>query len=412
MKKLLFFILAATLLLGTLSMSGCVPDTGINNIYETDEEGNYVTDEDGNRKVIRQPNENPSTDGYDAEITFFGALPAAFGWLFFHLYTFTGENYILTILIVAIMLKIVLFPLAMKQQKNNVKQAKFRPIELAIIKKYKGRTDQAARMAMQNEMMEQKRKAGVSMFGGCLPLVVQMPIVLALFSIINNPLRFIARFTGEQILAIENVMIAGGYTGSMNRQMNLVNWVRGNWNTVVEGYGTVGERLYSYGISYDCLPNFYVLGMDITYSPWSRLLSPLILVPLVSFGISFLMSRVMRKYTYRPPMPEGQGPNMMKAMEMSMPLMTTFFAFTFPAAIGIYWIFQHMTQVSSQFINAKLFPLPTFTEEELKAAEREYLGKSGGKKKKSASKPDIEGTVDGEPKPRGRSLHFIDEDEE
>jgi len=387
-----------------------------NMVYVTDEYNNRVTAEGGGYEQVRGPNTENTTPGHDHTGGIFDMLPAAFGWLFFHLYSFTSDNYILTILIVAVLLKIVLFPLAIKQQKNNVKQAKFRPTELAILKKYKGRTDQNSKMAMNNEMMEQKRKAGVSMFGGCLPLLVQMPIILALFNIINHPLRFIARFTGEQILAIENTMLAHGYGGNFNRQMDLVNWLRGNWNTIIDGYGTVGERLYNYGITYECLPAFSVFGVDITESPWAALTSwntanlLLIVIPVLSFAISFLMSRVMRKYTYRPPMPEGQGPNMMKAMEYSMPLMTTFFAFTFPGAIGIYWIFQNMTQVSSQFINAKLFPLPTFTEEELKAAEREYLGKNSGKKKKS-NKPDVEGTVDGEPKPRGRSLHYIDEDE-
>ena len=74
---------------------------------------------------------------------------------------------------------------------------------------------------------------------------------------------------------------------------------------------------------------------------------------------------------------ESQGS--MRGMNIFMTAMTTFIAFTVPAAIGIYWLFNNLLGMLQQFILAKAIPLPKFTEEDYKRAERELLGKSANK---------------------------------
>ena len=88
-----------------------------------------------------------------------------------------------------------------------------------------------------------------------------------------------------------------------------------------------------------------------------------------------------------------------------MPALSTFFTFMFPAVLGIYWIFNNLLGTVQQFILNKIMPLPVFTDEDYKKAEKEYnKGKDGGKKKVSA-------TVSDPSKPRAKTLH-CDEDEE
>ena len=91
----------------------------------------------------------------------------------------------------------------------------------------------------------------------------------------------------------------------------------------------------------------------------------------------------------------------MKIMDLSMPLMSVFFTFMFSGAIGVYWIYQNVLNAVQTVIIAKTMPLPTITEEEIKAAERQLAGKAP----KNARELDPN-------RPRPRSLHHIDDDDE
>ena len=88
----------------------------------------------------------------------------------------------------------------------------------------------------------------------------------------------------------------------------------------------------------------------------------------------------------------------MAIMDWSMPLLSTFIAYTVPATLGVYWMFQNILGTLQQVILAYVLPLPKFTEEDYKKAEKEMNGK-GGKVKKSGEKKKV------------RSLHHIDDDD-
>ena len=96
----------------------------------------------------------------------------------------------------------------------------------------------------------------------------------------------------------------------------------------------------------------------------------------------------------------------MKIMDLVSPVMCTYFAFVVPSAIGIYWMYRNILAFVQQFVLSKLYPTPKFTEEELKEAEREYMGKS---KKPSGSGTKTERDPN---KPKPRSLHRIDFDDD
>ena len=93
----------------------------------------------------------------------------------------------------------------------------------------------------------------------------------------------------------------------------------------------------------------------------------------------------------------------MKVMMYAMPLLSGYFAYIVAAAIGIYWIFRNLLALLQQIILSKAMPLPVFTEEDYKAAEREMYKTQVRKKEKGERDPN---------RPKVRSLHHIDDDDD
>ena len=98
------------------------------------------------------------------------------GWIIKISYSLT-HNYAVALFLFALILQIILFPLGIKQQKNSVKQASLRPKEMAIRKKYAGRTDKPTQQKLNQEIMELYQRENFNPMGGCLPLLIQLPIL-------------------------------------------------------------------------------------------------------------------------------------------------------------------------------------------------------------------------------------------
>ncbi len=104
-------------------------------------------------------------------------------------------SYALALLFYALVFKVVLLPFNIKQQKNQVKMAKLTPKIELIKAKYKGRRDPQTTQKMQQEILEMQQKEGASPFSGCLPLLIQLPIIMLLYTVIQNPISHIAQTT-------------------------------------------------------------------------------------------------------------------------------------------------------------------------------------------------------------------------
>ena len=122
-----------------------------------------------------------------------------------------------------------------------------------------------------------------------------------------------------------------------------------------------------------------------------------------TFVVYFFSMKLNRQFGYQPGTTPGQPADRQTAcsntmMDVTMPLMSTFFTFVVPAIIGVYWIFRSVLGTLKQFIMSKIMPLPQFTEEDYKAAARELAGK----------KPKIEKSQNAG---KVRSLHHIDDED-
>ncbi len=303
-------------------------------------------------------------------------------------YTIGFESYALALLWFALIVKLLLLPFGIKQQKNQIKGAHLRPKMYAIEKKYAGRTDQVTMRKKQQEIMEMQQKEGYSPLSGCLPMLIQLPLILILYRIIQRPLSYICMLGEDSIKALtESGLIA---------ETNVANEIKILGQVIEAG-------VENFPVLADVeLPNFLLFGGINLASPptfWSWAL----VIPVIVFASQFFTMKLSR---WLNPMMAAQNQTKeaqmsMKIMDLMMPLMTLFLAFTLPSALGLYWFFQALLGILQMVLLAKFMPLPTFTEEELKAAERELRGKSPKK------------TVEyDESRPRPRSLHHIDDEDE
>ena len=337
-------------------------------------------------------------------------IGAFLGWLD----SWTG-SYMLALLLFAVIIEIILLPLGIKQQKTSIKQAKLRPKEMAIQKKYAGRNDRVTVQKMQQELMEMRQQEGVGQFGGCLTLLLQIPILLALYQIVINPLYYVIHVSKESISVISKFLeydTARGTIGMISkiREVGLAG-LEGLKTFVAEGITEEASLKAFEELSavFDKLPDFRVFAgsLDLGATPAFTTFNWLLLVPVLTFVTYFFSMKLTRKLTYQPTMGSEADAKAMGCsngmMDIMMPAFSVYITFMVPAAVGIYWIFKSVLSTIKQFVLFKTMPLPTFTEEDYKAAEREMGAKN---KKNSASRPERDPNA-----PRPRSLHHIDDDD-
>ncbi|MBQ7670723.1 MAG: membrane protein insertase YidC [Clostridia bacterium] len=329
-------------------------------------------------------------------------------------------NYLFALLLFALIMQIILLPFGIKQQKNSIRQAKLAPKVAAIRNKYKGRTDKATQQKIQEETMALYQKEHFNPMSGCLPLLIQMPILFALFRVITMPMRYLASVSTEAIskmINLVNGLAAKGVTGieaikssDAYAQIKLVSNLR------VLGESASNGLAKAAGVAdfdFSRIPNFKMFGgsIDLSEAPYASLTkgggfnwSWMILIPIITVGALFLSQWLTKKFTYQDPtQAAAQKGCSMKVMMYALPFLSGYFALMYAAAIGIYWIFRNLLSVLQQFILSKAMPLPVFTEEDYKEAEREMY--------KTQTKKRVKGERDPN-RPKVRSLHHIDDDDD
>ncbi|MBR7099088.1 MAG: membrane protein insertase YidC [Clostridia bacterium] len=336
-------------------------------------------------------------------------IGACLGWITRYL---GFGSYIVGICLFAVIVEILLLPFAIKQQKNSIRQAQLRPKEMAIRNKYKGRNDQPTQQKVAQEIQELYQRENFSPYSGCLQLLLQFPILIALYNIVIDPLHYVLGQGAGVSAAMQSYYTAARAAGGLGQTLSAssnstIALLSGNSISEFSGIanfayfkngGAVWESIESLSV-----PNFNILGINFGVIPNFENNLILLLVPVLTFVVYFFSMKLSRKFTYQATQQEGVNDRQVACsntmMDVSMPLMSTFFAFIVPAIIGVYWIFRSILGTIKQFIMSRVMPLPVFTEEDYKAAAREMAGKAPKKVEKSARA----GTV--------RSLHHIDDED-
>ncbi len=307
---------------------------------------------------------------------------------------FLTKNYGVALLLFALFFKLLLLPSGIKQQKMQVARARLHPKEMAIRKKYQNidPSDRVMAQRVQMEIQEMYQREGVSAMGGCLPLLLQMPIIFALYSVIRSPLTFLLGWNYEE--KTHHVLL---------RAMNLFNEGK-PFGTELQAIGVIQKNIGDFTdlIHPSELPNFSFLSLDLTWAPGFHF-DRYIFIPLLTFVVMYGTMELSRRLTTHQNAQNADAMKGMAIMNIVMPLMSTWIATTVPSALGIYWMYQSLYGAIQQFVLTKAFPLPQLTEEDYAQAERELRGKSG-KRKNRANTANLDPN-----RVRPRSLHRIDE---
>ncbi len=342
----------------------------------------------------------------------FDLINIPFSWVIRFFYGLT-DNYMVALLFFAIVVKVVLFPLGIKQQKNMVKQASLRPKEMAIRAKYAGRTDQATQQKMQNEIMSLYQNENYNPAGGCLPMLLQLLVVWAIYQIVYGPLTYLCGMSAEAVTLLkEGIKVlteVETYTGNQIQMLHDITVL--TVPKILEALPSLEGFTAELGTAIeDTLvnnwPNMTVFGgkLDLSATP-TVAFNILLLIPILNLVTTWASTKITRKFSYQSPDQAEQMNSSMKIMEITMPLMIFWMAFNLPAALGVYWIFQNVLGVLQSFILSKMYPYPKFTDEELKEAVKNI---NQGQKKEKKSAPASNGTNSGTKK---RSLHHIDDED-
>ena len=287
-----------------------------------------------------------------------------FGFIIKGLYNVFGQNYLLTLFMFALVMKVLLLPFGIKQQKNSIKQSKLRPKEMAIRNKYKGRTDKATQQKMSEEIMKLYQEENVNPMSGCLPMLIQLPILFALYGVIIKPLTYISSIGKSGVTAITNAietvnkgLEAAGQavikltsTGEIPLMRELLSGEHAQSikDVLISNDASWTEKIAEMG---EINSSFNILGVDLTANA-SLTVWPLLLIPILTFAFSFLSTKVIRKFTYQPAAATGDPSQKasMGMMDWMMPLLSVWISLSIPAAIAIYWIFQNILSALQQIL--------------------------------------------------------------
>lgn len=342
------------------------------------------------------------------------------GWVLKLMYILVN-NYGVAILLFTIVVKAILMPLTVKQQKSMLKTQKLQPLLMDLQKKYENDKEK-----LNQETMKLYQKYQVNPMSGCLPMLIQFPIIIALYWVVKQPIIYIMGVASSDIWRIVWAMNDWGQAsqGNLDALNHLLETMKIDTSNFV-GYFT-DANFKNFG-QYEIpiarflhanpeimnsswivetgkvyrLIDFNFCGIDLSQTPSLGSLLGLImgsvpeggitwnliglwLIPILAGGSSYLTSKISQ--AMQPPQPVQKDengvekPNTMKTMMVIMPLFSAWIAFSLPAAIGFYWILSSVIQILQQMVVNKVAD-PGVTDDDIKE-EIENAKKNRKKRKK------------------------------
>lgn len=241
-----------------------------------------------------------------------------FGTIIKFIYLNTGQNYGLALILFTVVVKILLLPLGIKQQRSMAVMQKLQPQMQELQRKYKNDKEK-----LNTETMELYKKNNANPMGGCLPMIFQLVILLVMIRVVYQPATYImgVEGAGKDLSAQIQAAVQAGM-------------------------------------------NFNFLGIDLSQIPKFSL-SPsgqqliLWILPILATVATYLSGKISQTLTGNPNAPANNAqPDQAQAMSKSMttifPVITLFFTFTMPLSASLYWFISSITQVIQQYALTKI----------------------------------------------------------
>ena len=304
-----------------------------------------------------------------------GPIATVLGYVMDILFRFTSSfgvfNVGLCIILFTIVMKTLMIPLTIKQQKTTKLMSVMNPEIQAIQKKYKGNSDQESMQRQNVEIQAVYEKYGTSMTGGCLPLLIQMPILLALYRVIYNipayvpsvrvyfdnvvtPLMGQADYA-QKLQEITNIATACGgkldkfdFTNANRLVDMLYKFSTAQWGELQALFPAISDVISQNAAVVERMNTF--LGLNMAEAPgWVPSFAWIIpvLAAVSQWFSTKLMSGNQPSTSADAENPMAQS---MKTMTTTMPLFSAFICITMPAGLGIYWIATSVVTIIQQLI--------------------------------------------------------------
>ena len=271
-------------------------------------------------------------------------LAIPFGWALGAIYELSG-NYLLALIVITVVLRLILLPSSINQQKNSAKQMRLQAKVNKIRAKYAGQ-GREAQMKISEETQELYKREGYNpTTAGCLPMLFQLIVMMGLYGAIYAPLTKVLHLSDAVIEALTNaymtVMNVTELSSSESYRIEL---------NILNKFDEIVPLLDKSVVSDDTIAklesfvsHFTIFGIDLTAIPseWKTLGSVLLVIPILA-GVSALLTSVYTYLKQRKTNPEMANNPAMGCMSFSSPLISVVFAYTLPAGIGFYWIISNI----------------------------------------------------------------------
>lgn len=303
------------------------------------------------------------------------------------------QNIGLCIIIFTIIVRLLMLPLTIRQQKFSKISQAMQPEISKIQKKYRNRKDQASMQKQNEEIQEVYEKYGTSPSGGCLQLLVQMPVFLSLYQVIRKIPAYIPQVKAEYIKIVDaiglgkesitkiNTIVEGlnnsyvkalSSNASSDQVIDVLNYFNNDaWTKLEAAFPDVSGVIET--VSHKIIDmNTFIFGINVSQVPGFKF-SIYLIIPILAALFQYLSAKTMQQPQ------EGSAAGMTKSMTMMMPLMSLYFCLIMPAGLGIYWVtsaaFQCLQQVvlNRYFDNQDLDKL--VEKNRAKAAKKKKKGK-------------------------------------
>lgn len=312
-----------------------------------------------------------------------GPFVRLMGYIIDALYKFLSvfhvESAAWTIVLMTFIVNGFMIPLTIKQQKSSKLQSRMAPELNAIQKKYKGKTDQQSMLAQQAETRAVYDKYGTSALSGCLPMLITLPIMLALYRVIYNVPAYVSSVKDYYESVAHLIQGADGYVdilktylsqaaistkgwGDVSQALttadgNSVNYIidilakltPDQWNSLANDFPTINTQILTLYKEIANVNSF--LGMDISSHP--SLTSISVIIPILAVVTQMISTKLM---TMNNPIDsDNPAAATMKSMNVTMPLVSGIMGLFLPIGVGLYWVAGSVFRIFQQFFINKYF---------------------------------------------------------
>ena len=311
-----------------------------------------------------------------ATIGYYICIP--FAWLLRALYELTS-SYGWALVLFTVVIKLIMLPFQMKSKKSMMRMSRFQPMIKEIQTRYKNN-----QVKMNEELQRLYAEEGVNPMSGCLWSFLPFPILIALYSIIRQPITRFMMLTTTAMQGVIDAVSAAGFDlaaiamtandGAVTVKDGLTQLQPYGQITLVKAAQELGVALPEGWIHMD----FSFLGMDLTMIPsdvigqigtggWAVI--GVLLIPIVSGALSFWQSKVSMAGNPAAADPADPTARSTRMVTWMMPLMSLWIGFTLPAALGVYWIVNSLLYAIQEKVLTKYYK--SHMEDELSEKEKQ-----------------------------------------